>query len=223
MQPMLHSRWRLMLIACVVGACFPSTTRPPFPVEPSAPVTDIALTAGPATRAIALALDADSIPVRRTEARDGWLETDWFDVHTMKPTTQRRLGPDVVKVRAFVEPSSPNHSTITVETVYRPLADPSTPPRALEQQVPVNHPVAGKVLAALNALAVQYGGVAAEPVNQLQPKTLPKVPGTVKPVARPDSAVKHDSSTATRPDTGHRVPPDTSHHGGSREEEVVNH
>ena len=139
-------------------ACFPTTTRPPFSAVPSAPAFDIELLVPQATRALALALDADSIPVRRTEAKDGWLETDWFDVHTLRATTRRPLGPEVVKVRAFIDPSRPNHSNITIETVFRPIADPSRADRELEQQVPPNSVVLARVVTLMTKLARQYGG-----------------------------------------------------------------
>ena len=66
--------------------------------------------------------------MRRTEARmmACWLETDWFDVATpLRPSNARRLGEGIVKVRAWADRSRPEHSNITIETVYRPLADPS--------------------------------------------------------------------------------------------------
>ena len=140
-----------------VLACFPTTTRPAFLPLPAASTFEIELQVPQATRAVALALNTDSIPVRRTEAKDGWLETDWFDAKTLKATGQRRLGPDVVKVRAFVDPSRPNHSNITIEVVYRPLADPSRPERELEQQVPLDHPVFGKIVLLTTQLVKQYG------------------------------------------------------------------
>jgi hypothetical protein len=139
-------------------ACFPTTTRPPFKPRPSAPVFEVELPVPQATRALALALDADSIPVRRTEANDGWLESEWFDVATHQRTSRRILGSDVVKVRAFVDPSRPGHSTLTIEVVYRPRADPSRPDRELEEQLPFTHPVVGRVVLVATALARQYGG-----------------------------------------------------------------
>jgi hypothetical protein len=146
----------------LVLACYPATTRPDFLPMPSASTTEVELGVPQATRAIAIALDADSIPVRRTEARDGWLESDWFDVATMRPTGRRRLGAGVVKVRAWIDPSRPNHSNITVETVFRPRADPSQPERELERQVPINHPVSGRVVKALGDVSRTYGGAAAD-------------------------------------------------------------
>jgi hypothetical protein len=144
--------------------CFPSTTRPSFLPKPSAVAAEVELDVPKATRTLALALNADSIPVRRTEPKDGWLESEWFDARTFQPTTARRLGLDVVKVRAWVDPARPsskgdNHSTITIETVYRPMADPSRSDRDLERQVPNTHPISGRMLALTIALAKKYGGV----------------------------------------------------------------
>ena len=162
MRSSARRAWCLWLVAIV--ACFPTTTRPSFLPEPSAVTTELELGVPQATRALALALHADSIPVRRTEPDDGWLESDWFDARTLLPTAARRLGPNVVKVRAWVVParplhSNPDHSTITIETIYRPLADPSRTDRELEQQVPTTHPIAGRVVAVTQQLAKQYGGV----------------------------------------------------------------
>ena len=47
---------------------------------------------------------------------------------------------------------------MTVETVYRPLADPSLPERELDRQVPRDHPVAVKVRTALQEMVKKYGG-----------------------------------------------------------------
>jgi hypothetical protein len=44
-----------------------------------------------------------------------------------------------------------------VETLYRPIADPSLPERELERQVPADHPAAKKVQAALGRLVERYG------------------------------------------------------------------
>lgn len=148
----------LLLLAC---ACYPTTTRPPFVSLPSASVVEWELPVREATRELALALDADSIPVRRTELADGWLETDWFDAATLRPTPRRPLGEGIVRVRAWVDPSRPNHSNVTVETVYRPLDDPSRDDRSLDRVVAANHPVALRIGVVLNRLSLKYG----EPVD----------------------------------------------------------
>lgn len=167
---MKTSRIRVLGFGLLLG-CYPTTTRPSFLPQPSAVIAEVELAVPQATRALALALDADSIPVRRTEAKDGWLESEWFDVKTRRPTTQRRLGLDVVKVRAWVDPSRPNHSNITVETVYRPAADPSRTGRELERQVPSTHPIAGRMVALGIQLSKTYGGVSTDSVAV--PTTLP--------------------------------------------------
>ena len=47
---------------------------------------------------------------------------------------------------------------LAVETAYRPLADPSLPPRELDRQVPAKHPVAVKVDSVLQQLVKRFGG-----------------------------------------------------------------
>ena len=139
-------------------ACRPVTTRPPFPPVPEAASTEIRLSPSEATRLLAEALRADSIPPARIELRDTWLETGWFLAATGQPVHHRATGPDVVRVRAWADPTHPGNSKVVVETVYRPLADPSLPQRELDRQVPRNHPVAIKVRATLQDLVKRYGG-----------------------------------------------------------------
>jgi hypothetical protein len=55
---------------------------------------------------------------------------------------------------------------VWVETIYRPLADPSLPVRELDRQVPRNHPVAVKVRATLQELVKRYGGPPAQQQQQ---------------------------------------------------------
>jgi hypothetical protein len=146
------------LVTLVLAGCFPTTTRPAFLAQASAPVFEVELAVPQATRALAVALDGDSFPVRRTEPKDGWLESEWFDASTLRSTTRRPLGPDIVKLRAFVDPSRPNHSNITIELVYHPLADPSRSDRALEREVPSTHPVEGRVVLLIAKLVKTLGG-----------------------------------------------------------------
>ncbi len=150
---------RIALLALLVGAlsCYPTTTRPHIVPQPGSAVMELELFLPEATREVALAFDADSIPVRRTEPKDGWLESEWFDATTLRPTGRRPLGLDVVKVRAFIEPSKANHSLVTIETVYRPVADPSRDGRSLERQVPIQHPISIRVAAIVNRLTLAHG------------------------------------------------------------------
>jgi hypothetical protein len=145
-------------IAWALAACQPATTRPPFPPVPEAAITEMRLPAGEATRLLAEAFQADSMPLRRVVLRDFWLETSWFDAPSGRRTSRRPLGVNTVRVRAWADPTHPGSSKVTVETIYRPLADPSLPERELDRQVPRDHPVAIKVRAALQDLVKRYGG-----------------------------------------------------------------
>lgn len=142
------------LIAAALAGCYPTTTRPEVTPSVDAAFIEIDEFVPAATTALAMALHADSIPVRRTEPGDGWLETEWFDAGTLRPTGQRPLGAGVVMIRALVDPGRPNHSVITVQVLHRPLADPSRSAVDLDVEVPPDHPVAVRVRRILNGLAL---------------------------------------------------------------------
>lgn len=138
-------------------ACHPTTPRPYFAPVTGAQSAEIELRVPVATQLIADLLTADSFPVSRIETRDGFLETAWFDTATGQPTRRRRLGGDVVQVRAWIDPTRAGHSQFTIETVIRPLADPSVSDRELDQQAPPDHPTAKRVKAICDQLVKQYG------------------------------------------------------------------
>jgi hypothetical protein len=148
-------------------ACQPATSRPPLVPRPEAAGQEIRLPVREATRRLADALKADTIPVQRVELRDGYMETPWFDARTGRPTSRRAIGTTVVRVRGWADPSRPGSSLLTVETVYRPLVDPSLPDRELEQAVPRDHRIAKKVAGVLTRMAQRYG--APPPPEAAQP------------------------------------------------------
>ena len=148
---------RTAVVAALAG-CQPGTTRPSFPPAPEAAISEVRLPAGEATRLLAEAFQADSMPMRRVVIQDSWLETNWFDAPTGRRIGRRPIGPNTVRVRAWADPTHPGSSKVTVETVYRPLADPSLSERELDRQVPRDHPVAIKVRAALQDLVKRFGG-----------------------------------------------------------------
>ncbi len=151
---MLRS-WAWVPLSCVAFSCNPNTNRPPVHPMLGASIIEVELDVPSATAEVAEALRQDSIPVAVLELRDGYLETPWFESATGTPTTQRPLGPDVVRVRAWVDIEQPGHSRITVEVVYRPWADPSLPDRELERIAPANHPVTRRAEAALARVSRQ--------------------------------------------------------------------
>jgi hypothetical protein len=138
--------------------CQPTTTRPVFLPYPQAAATEIRLGTSEATRRLAEALRQDSIPIAKVEQRDGYLDSGWFEGATGKSVHRRPLGPGIVRVRAWAEPARAYSSTLIVETVYRPLADPSRADRELERPVPDDHAVAVKVRATLEAMVKKFGG-----------------------------------------------------------------
>jgi hypothetical protein len=163
----------LQLLWLMVGAaaCQPSTTRPPFPPLPEAPGSEVRLSVPMATRRLAEAFNADSIPTRKVRLRDGYIETPWFDARNGRPIgEQHAIGPRVVRIRAWADPARPGSSQLTVETLYRPRVDPSLPYRELEREVSRDHPVAKKVEATLLRLVARFGG---PPPPQVQKPAAP--------------------------------------------------
>ncbi len=131
-------------------------------------MTEVRLPVQEATQMLAEALRADSIPALRVRLRDGYIESRWFEAATGRPTNRRPIGVGVVRVRAWADPARPGDTQLRVETLYRPLADPSLPERELERQVPPNHPIAIKVRSTLQDLVKRYGGPPS-PEAQQQP------------------------------------------------------
>ena len=150
--------WRLLILLAAATACQPATTRPAFLPRPEALGAELRLSVSDATRRLAESLRGDSIPVRTVRLRDGYIETPWFASRTGRPVRgQQPLGSGTVRVRAWADPARPGSTQLTVETLYRPVADPSLPERELERQVPADHPAAKKVQAALGRLVERYG------------------------------------------------------------------
>jgi len=149
--------WWSAGLAALAAACLLSTSRPGF--EPLLGVQTAEVRLGPAaaTQRLGEALREDSIPVTRLEPRDGYVQTPWFEVATGQPTRRSPLGPEVVRVRGWVNPGRYGHSDLQVEVAYRALRDPSVPGRELERPVPADHPVRIRVQAALDTLARRFG------------------------------------------------------------------
>jgi hypothetical protein len=167
------SRPPAIVILAILAACKPDTTRPAITPYPEAAGVEIRLRPQEATRRLAEALRGDSLPPAQVRLRDGYLETKWLDSATGRPTGRRPLGTDVVRLRGWVDPGRPGFSVLTVETLYRPLADPALPERELERQVPREHPTAVKVEQVLQAMLKRYGGPpapeAAKPAGEARP------------------------------------------------------
>lgn len=159
--------------SALLAACQPATTRPPLVPLPEAAATEIRIVPQEATRTLAAAMEAESLPPARVRLRDAYLETAWLDSATGRPTGRRPVGTDEVKVRAWADPGRPGNTLLIVETVYRPLADPSLPERELERQVPREHPIAVKVDSILERMLERYGGPPRAASQPSAPRTAP--------------------------------------------------
>jgi hypothetical protein len=174
--------------ATALVACRPTTTRPPITPYPEAAGVEIRLRPIEATRRLAEAMQADTLPPRIVRVRDGYIETAWLDSATGRPTTRRPIGTGVVRLRAWADPGRPGNSVLTVETLYRPLADPSLPERELERQVPRTHPTALRVERVLEALLKRHGGPPPPAAEQPAPQPAPEQPAPERPVEPPETA-----------------------------------
>lgn len=162
-------------IVLLLLSCNPTTTRPDFGPVPDAAEAEVDLPMADATRALAEALVEDSIPVTRIEPRDGYVESGWFEAASGQPTGRRRLGPEVVRVRGWVDPIQTGQTRIRIETVIRPMADPSLPERDLDREAPKENPAAVRVKRTAERLAKRY-----------------PVPGAAEAAAAADTAGKKD-------------------------------
>lgn len=139
-------KWSLVSLALSLGlGCALGTSRPDFGPVPEAHAGDLELEPSEATERLARALVEAGIPVNRVSPADGYLESPWFDTTTGRATSARPLGQRIVRVRGWVTPSAHGASELRVETVYRPVADPSRSPRELERSVAFSHPVRERV------------------------------------------------------------------------------
>jgi len=201
---------RTAIVVLALVGCKATTSRPSFVPFPEAGHGEIGFgnadpvaTITEATRVLADALRADSIPVDGVHFDDGYLETRWFDAKSLEPTGTRPLGPEIVKVRGWVNPAKPGFSDLEVETVYVPYADPSRPERDLELPVPADHPVAKRVAGVIKALVQKFG----EPDTT----TVRPAPGAGPPVADTGKRAAADTGRkAPAPAAAKKAPPDTS-------------
>lgn len=138
-------------------ACHPNTTRPGFLPRPGAIQADLLVGPAEAIGLLADALRRDSFPVTLVSSRDAYLETAWFDTATYRSVGGQHFGPRYVRVRAWADPGPPRQSHLTVEAVYRPLADPSEPERELERDLPADHAVAKRVRTVVDTITAEHG------------------------------------------------------------------
>ena len=173
--------------------CRATTTRPAFVPLPSATTAEVELEIPEATRALAEGLARDSIALLTIKEADGYIDSGWLDAATLERTSRRPLGSDVVRVRAWVNPTKQFWSELVVEATFRPFADPSRPERELDTALPVDHPLQRRIAGTLRKLIEQYGDPVAlqaltPPKPILRPDSLRAKPDTTKPRPKPDTS-----------------------------------
>ncbi len=150
---MTARRTLLLAGALAVMACDPAFTRPRLTPSPQSLSAEVSGDIAGVTTRVAQALEAEGIPAARVEPRDGWLRTAWLDTAGFRPVSAPGPGLDAVRVRAWIDPGSYGASRITLEGVFRPVADPSLPERELERALPPGHPAAVRMRRALERVA----------------------------------------------------------------------
>ena len=186
----------LTLLLALVGSCRATTSRPTYVPLPSAAVAQVELDVPKATRALAETMAKDSIALSNIREEDGFIDSGWLDAKTLEHTGARPLGPDVVRVRAWISPDKMYWSQIVVEGTWRPLDDPSRPERELDVPLPDDHPLQKRLGGVIRKMIEQYGDKEA-----LKALAQPAVKPGAKPGARPDSAAAKKDSLRVRKDT----------------------
>lgn len=141
--PFLRRTSHAALVALVLAACTPASTRPSFAPIPEALHAVINASPADVTREAQTMLAADTIGVHFVSLRDAWFETEEF------AGTHR--------IRLWADPDVPGKARVTIEAVYRPMEDPSRTRRDLERAAPPGS--AGQLRAAqlLTALKDKLG------------------------------------------------------------------
>ena len=194
---------RLALLLMLITACA-RNGQPGFPPMPEARQGQIELDPQEATKKLAEAMTAAGLPVDEVATREGFVSTAWYDTTTKKQVGGRALGADDVRIRAWVMPWKYGWSEITMEAVYRPLADPSLPERELERSVRYDHPARVAIREIMQRMGVTSTVAEADaPKAEVKPPTMD--PGRVGKTGakiggqRDTAAVDSARADTTRP------------------------
>ncbi|MFI5280775.1 MAG: hypothetical protein ACHQU1_09780 [Gemmatimonadales bacterium] len=135
-----RARGAAALLASAAFACATGGVRPRFGPEPQAVMMLLDLPASDVTQQLAASVVRVGLPVRTAEPREGYVESEWFDVQARRPAREPfdRLD-SIVKLRFFADPAF-GHTRLFAECVVRLAWDPSAPPRDLERMPPAGHP-----------------------------------------------------------------------------------
>lgn len=127
-------RYRVLGLLLAAVTCSPATTRPSFRPLPQA--IEFMVVADPVrvTQEVVAWVAAAGVVVQRVSERDRYVETEWY----VPPADSAAPAfPFRVKTRVWADPAGQGRTRVVIETVYRPVEDPSRPARDLEVAAPV--------------------------------------------------------------------------------------
>lgn len=122
-----------------VLACNPAGTRPFY--EPFLRAAADTLNVEPETvlEAALAEVQARRMRVRKYNAEEGYLETEWFDLRDSTSHGSATDPDSVIKVRVWSDRLQRRQAEVRIETVYPAFLDPSLPERENTRQVPGTH------------------------------------------------------------------------------------
>lgn len=129
-------------VAVIAGAaaCAAGSARPAFAPHPRALRDTLRTTPGPVIRELSPRIGAEGLQIQFSSEKDGYLETQFYNVMTRQVSGPERGQPDLtVMLRFWVDSLGPDQSVIIGEAVYKAAFDPSIPQREAEPMVPPTH------------------------------------------------------------------------------------
>ncbi len=148
----------LPFLLAVVAACGAVNDRPYLDPLPNAVVDTLHALPGVLIPEIEGMVMAEGLTVRLSTAREGYLETDWYDTETRRSGARRTRDPHrVVRLRFFANRIGEDLTELVTEAVIRRTLDPSLPERENERMVPAGHAGREILERILTALAERFG------------------------------------------------------------------
>lgn len=148
------------IASTAIAACGAGGVRPGFDPFPEAQLDTVAVPADAATTLIGELLTAEGVEVKYVRPTEGYVETRWFDIHTTHAVSSMRLETDsTVRLRFWINPTTPTESEVFGEAAKRRVIDPSLPERETEEPVPAEHSgeeLVNRIIARLKELAAGH-------------------------------------------------------------------
>lgn len=137
----------------LLTGCTSVTVRPNTRPFPGAPADTVKGEPDSLIQRLVAEIASRGWKVRRQSAAEGFLETEWHDLRTARPSGDSHRASDrVIKLRAWADVLPPDESVIVLEAVYRRSTDPSQPSRELEVLAAPSHPADSLVRELLRTL-----------------------------------------------------------------------